>query len=266
MKTEIKNQLILEAASKVHEAWCVGEIRAFYSRFVKELEDAKTPREALDKACYKNGKKRNEIELDVSWIQFHETETLLAFKSFEQFKHLVDLGIIEVKRFTKRSLTKQEQNLAEKNNNYNTQTQEENILRPFEQLSADSQAENLQAARGAVYVYEEYAKRGVTLEQLTSEKAKRAVGTLIHADWMRRNEPTEANKHLFVPYNELDDWAKQQDLDVFMALIEEVKKDEESYRIEPEANLDDINPQAIETAVLNKKAPNPYDSGDVTSK
>ncbi len=254
MKVEDRNQLITNAAAKVHEAWCEGELRAFYSRFIAEVEKGAGNGAALYNACYKNGKQRNALELDTTWLQFHEVTVTEALKTFEGFMDLFNRGIIEVKRFTERTLTEEEQKKAGVGN-YNAVTKTENILRPFDKLSADSQKENLEAAKGAVYVYEEYAKRGATIDQFSSPEAKRAIGTLIHADWMRRNERTEANKHLFVPYEELDEWAKQQDLDVFEALIGEVKKDEAKYAVAKEEGLMKLYPDAQEEAALDAKIP-----------
>lgn len=254
MKQEDKNELIINAASKVHEAWCEGELRAFYNRFVEALKTEKTPGLALGKACYKGDRKRNEAEvLDADFLSSHPAFVSRHLETFEGFKHLINKGWLAVKRFTKRSVTKEEQERL--GDDYNKETQEENILKPFYDLSADSQKENLQAAMGAAYVYEEYMKRGATLEQFETEEAKKAVGTLIHASWMSRNERTETNKHLFIPYSELDDWTKQQDLDVFNALLEEVKKNPEKYAVEKEEGKFALCPEARETQILDEKIP-----------
>lgn len=74
-------------------------------------------------------------------------------------------------------------------------------------------------------------------------------------DWMTKNERTESNKHLFVPYKKLDELEKQQDLDVFEILIGEVKKDEEKYAVAQEEGLVSLFPEAQEKAVLDFKAP-----------
>ncbi len=255
MKTEDRDQLVIDVATKVYEVWCKGELRAFYERFNAVMENgAQRPGNALGEACNKNGKTRNAIELDTDWLMEYTSTVTDALKTFEGFMKLFESEAIVVKRFTKRTLTEEEQKRAGKGN-YRAETQEENILRPFQKLSADSQRENLEAAKGAVYVYEEYAKRGTTLEQFSSEEVKRAVGTLIHADWMRRNERTEANKHLFVPYKELDEWTKQQDLDVFNALITEVKKNKNKYAVAKEEGLMELHPDAQEEAILDLKVP-----------
>ena len=254
MKAEDREELINKAASKIHEAWCEGELRAFYARFTAEIEKGEKKVVALQNACKKNGKQRNELELDVEWIKSNKLTAVDALKTFEGFKDLFNAGIIKVKRFTKRYLTEEEQKKAGKEN-YNEKTQEENILRSFDELSNDSRKENLSAAIGAVEVYEDYAKRGILIKEISDEETKNIIGKLIHADWMRRNERTEANKHLFVPYEELDDWTKQQDLDVFEAVIDEIKKDETKYAVEREEGLMDILPDFQEMGALDMRIP-----------
>lgn len=252
MKEEDRQELVMEAAAKVHEAWCRGELQAFYGRFVAEKQNGASIQDALQSACNKNGKPRNEVELDTKWLNEHTSVVNKALETFENFMSLLDCEVVVVKRFTKRTLTDEEQKRMG-SGNYKADSQEENILRPFKKLSADSQKENLEAAKGALSVYEEYAKRGATLDELSSPENKKDIGTLIHADWMRRNELTDANKHLFVPYEELDDWTKQQDLDVFDALIQEVQKTPEKYSVEVEQDLKNISPEAIEKSVLDAK-------------
>lgn len=254
METKYKEQLISKTAAKVHEVWCESELRAFYSRFTAQIENKKNIPNALHAACKKNNKQRNVLELNINWLNDHELSVTNSLKTFEGFLDLFNKGYIIVKRFTARKLTEKEQKDAGKKN-YNSETQEENILRPFDKLSADSKKENLEAARGAVFVYEEYAKRGATIEQFSSPKAKHAIGTLIHADWMRRNEITESNKHLFVPFKNLDNWQKQQDLDVFATVIEEVKKDKSKYAVAKEDNLKQLHPDIQEKSVLDAKIP-----------
>ena len=255
MKKEDRNELIVNAASKVHEVWCEGELKAYYERFAEAIKTAKTYKRALYEACYKNNKRRNYVEfLDPVFLDFHELWVSELYKTFNGFKHLIKLGCFSVKRFVKRNLAEEE--ITKMGFDYNPKTQEENILRPFCDLSTDSQKENLSAAFGAVAVYEEYMKRGFTREQLGSEQLKAEIGTLIHTDWMRRNEITNSNKHLFVPYSELDDWTKQQDLDVFYAILEEVNKNPEKYMVEKEDGLGEFDVIAAEKAIIETKLSN----------
>lgn len=253
MEQKDREYLIMSAASAIHEAWCEGELKAFYDRFLAERANGATFADALRGACLKNGKPRNECVPDMDWIYGHTTMIDEDFKTYAGFKRqVVQFGAYEIKRFVPRNLTEQEQRNA--GFDYKPDTKEENILKPFAQLSADSQRENLGAARDALYVYEEYAKRGATMEQFKSEEAQRAIGTLIHTSWMKRNERTEANKHLFVPYDQLDDWTKQQDLDVFKALLQEIEKDPQRFAVEKEDGLPRIRPQDQEREVIESKS------------
>ena len=257
MDNQVRDELVLEAASKIHEAWCEGEMRAFYKRFYEVYKTGSTIGDALRQACFKNGIKRNESKLvDFEYVLGHTVMIDEAFRSYEGFKRMLELEYYELKRFVSRELTKEEQEKARED--YNSQTKEENILRDFRLLSADSQRENLEAARSAFITYVEFAKRGVTMEQFESEEAKRAIGTLIHAEWMKRNKKTKANKHLFVPYEKLDDWTKQQDIDVFMAMLDIIKKDPEKYAVEvdltlPKLRIKEMEQLALEIASGKKK-------------
>ena len=250
METKVRSELMMLSASKVHEAWCEGELKAFYGRMQENLKDGANVGAALRQACIKGGKKRNEIELDIGWLDGHGVSTYTALQTYDGFKALVDKGVIEVKRFTGRNLTKDEQKKA--GTNYNPETQEENILRPFSALSIDSQKENVSAAVSAVTVYEAFLKRGATVEQLKQEDMREAIGTLIHADWMRRNPKTASNSYLYVPYAELGDWEKQQDLDVFFAMLEIVESNPEKYFVDKEFGLTPINVKGVEENVLKK--------------
>ncbi len=62
---------------------------------------------------------------------------------------------------------------------------------------------------------------------------------------------TSANSYLFVSYDELDDWTKQQDLDVFKAVLDEINKKKEAYKVEREDGLPKIDSLAVEQAVLD---------------
>lgn len=163
MKEEDRNQLIANIAVRAHEAWFEKELREFYSRYTAEVEKGENIVTALRNACCINGKQRNELELDSVWLMFHEIKTARALQTFDGFLSLFDKKVIEVKRFVKSTLTEEEQKKVDKRN-YNAERKAENILRPFDELSADAQKKRLEAAESAVYVYEENAKRGVTFD------------------------------------------------------------------------------------------------------
>ena len=226
-----REKLIVAAASKVHEDWCTQELKAFFER-VREIhkENPELFGDSFRKACEKNGKKRNEIELDAAYLAMHETLAIRALTDFNSFMKLVDAGAIEVKRFVGRNLTDAE--MIKAGNNY--RNGEENILRSFLELSAESKKENLDAAIGAYNVFVEFSKAGITVEHmLNDENLTRMIGIAIHTDWLKRN-PNHENESLKVPYDELDEWTQGQDITVFKALLEVVMKNKDKFLVNVE--------------------------------
>ncbi len=242
MNKQNKQQLIVAAAARVHEAWCEEELKAFYGRLANEMQKGGNIDEILTNAGIKNGKVRNIVSINRTNI-FNDEWLMVQLSTYEGFKGLIAKGVIDVKRFVSRNLTEKE--IAAAGDNYNAATKQENILRSFEKLSADSQTENLQAAESAVAVYEEMCKCNVSLKQLCSGKFKTEIGVKIHADWMRRNALRKDNSpELFVEYDALDEWVKGQDLTVFNAMLEEVKLDPKKYEVKAKAdqkfNISDV--------------------------
>ncbi len=231
MTNNEKEELIIESASKVHEDWCMQELKAFYERAKANKEKGMNDGEAIRSACFKGEQKRNEVIIDIPFLTGHETLASYCFNSFEDFMKLVRCGAIEVKRFAKRNLTESELKDNILGGNYKVGTGEENILRPFIKLSSDSKKENLEAAVGAFNVYCEMSKAGISIEQMGSDpEIREKIGIAIHTDWLKRNMD-HPNESLKVPYSELDEWTKGQDLTVFDALISIVKKNPENYLI-----------------------------------
>lgn len=227
---EIKEELIIEAASKVHEDWCAQELKAFFTRMKNSLKNGITLFQLLENACYKGEQKRNEVALDVTLLSKYSNEILKVTNSFEDFMFFVNEGVITVKRFIKRNLTEEEQIKA--GDNYKIETSEENILKTFTSLSVESKKENLEAAIGAYNVYEELSKAGITIEQMEKDQNLRTlIGLAIHTDWLKRNK-NHPNESLKVPFNELDEWTRGQDLTVFDALISVVKHNKDKYTVE----------------------------------
>ena len=250
-----KEELIIAAAAKVHEDWCMEEYKAFYNRAVQVKENGRTIKDAWNEACFKGNKKRNEIDLDVPYLVGHDTLASTSLDSFENFMALVRQGGLDVKRFTGRNLTDEEMKEAVRTRDYKVETGEENILRDFKYLSADSQKENLEAAISAYSVFEEMCKSGYEIEDMTTNSDIRAlIGMAIHADWIERN-PDHADKDLLVPYEELDEWTKDQDLTVFDALVSVVQRSgvviarEEGYALPDYRGKEE---QALK-AIRNKK-------------
>ena len=220
-----KEDLIIEAASLVHEDWCNQELEAFFNRAKKiYIEGEKNISKALYGACYKNNVKRNELDIDISFMVGHETMAAQCLDDFDSFMRLVKIGAIEIKRFTSRNLTDEEKKVNLNTGDYKEETNEENILRDFSSLSAASKIENLQAAISAYTVFEQLSKLGINIgEMVNNPNVRNVIGIGIHTDWLKRNLD-HPNESLKVPYSELDDWTKQQDLTVFDAMIKVVKK------------------------------------------
>ena len=216
---EIKDELIIGAASKVHEEWCNGELEGYYNRAVAAVKEGKNEGEALLYACIKGDEVRNEVSVKDG--KFPES----CLDSFDNFMKAVKSGDITVKRFAKRDLTDEEIVRDLPTGNYDLE-KGENILRSFLELSGDSKKENLDAAIGAYNVFEDYSKAGVSVSSMENDpKIKEQIGVAIHADWLKRN-PEHPNDSLKVPYNELDEWTQAQDLSVFSALLQTVKENE----------------------------------------
>lgn len=232
MDKNLSEDLIMQAASSVHADWCIQELKAFYERAKVAYQEIGNPGEALRKACFKGDQKRNEVIIDGPYLNFHVTLASKIFDSFEDFMKAFDVGAIDVKRFVKRNLTSEEkrhQTYGEYN--YKEETGEENILRPFARLSADSKKENLEAAQGAYNVYVQMSKAGISIEDmLNNPEIRDTIGVAIHTDWLKRNMD-HPNESLKVPYSQLDEWTKNQDLVVFDALLGVVKKNLEQYKV-----------------------------------
>lgn len=228
-----KEDLIIEAASVVYEDWCEQEYLAFFKRAREAYIKGESVSTALNLACYKGEQKRNEVSIALNDMFDAEATMGMGYfdpnmntnilSSFEYFMTFVKASTIKIKRFTKRNLTMEEQLENSLSGDYKVETGEENILRPFRSLSADSKIENLDAAIGAYNVFETFSKAGISVAQMEiDEKLRNLIGVAIHVDWLKRNKE-HPNSSLKVAYSELDDWTKQQDLTVFNALLSVVK-------------------------------------------
>ena len=74
----------------------------------------------------------------------------------------------------------------------------------------------------------------------------------IHTDWLKRNLDHE-DESIKIPYSDLTEQAKEQDLTVFGALLHVVKKDMSRYKINPEPNHQIQNYEELEKEVLSNK-------------
>lgn len=248
-----REELIVAAASKVHEDWCMQELKAYFERVRDEYEKSNHIGKSLINACMKNGKKRNEIELDSVYLMMHGTQTAFAMTDFDSFMQLFNAGAIEVKRFVGRDLADAE--MVKAGNNY--RNGEENILRPFLELSAESKKENLDAAVGAYNVFVDFSKAGFTVEQmLNDENLIRMIGIAIHTDWLRRN-PNHENESLKISYDSLDKWTQGQDITVFRALLDVVMKNKDKFLVSAEPGFQLPNYEEEEKIILESMTKSP---------
>ena len=229
MEEKLKEELAVEAASRVHQDWCLQELKAFFDRAKEGYESGKYPGEALREACLKGGVERNELDLDTGFLVGHPTFASRMFSNFDEFVREFfksGEGPVVVKRFVERDLTEEEKDKAKaRESSIEYKDGKENILRPFEKLSIASQKENLDAARGAVKVYIELSQAGVSIDEMLNDpELREQIGIAIHTDWLERNKD-HPNESLKVPYKKLDEWTQGQDLTVFNAMIGVVQSD-----------------------------------------
>lgn len=250
-----REELIVLAAAKMHSAYCEDEYRDFFNRLVQIKKEGKitNPGDMLRKACYENDVQRNEVFLDVAWLQFNETLANLMFSDYDSFKNVIERGGIILKDFSIRDLTDEEIIEMQQTGDYRIETKEENILRPFVQLSNDSKKENLAASLGAFKVYEELSKAGITIEEMENNpEVRNMIGIAIHTDWLKRNMDHE-DESIKIPFSDLTEQAKEQDLTVFGALLHVVKKDIDKYKIKPVPDYQIPDYASLEKEVLSNK-------------
>ena len=248
-------ELIVLIASKMHEDYCEDEYNDYFERLVqiKKEGNITTLGDILRQACFDNDVKRNEVTLDIAWLQMHEILANAMFSDYNVFKTVIKGGGIELKDFAIRDLIEEEIIEMQKTGDYRVETKEENILRPFIKLSSDSKKENLAAALGAFSVYEDLSKAGISIEEMeTDPKIRNIIGIAIHTDWLKRNLDHE-DESIKIPYSDLTEQAKEQDLTVFGALLHVVKKDMSRYKINPEPNHQIQNYEELEKEVLSNK-------------
>jgi len=251
----IKDELIIEAASKMHNNYCEEELKDFFARIqkIKKIDATKQPIEILEEACFDNGNKRNDIVLDVDWLNSHNEKVLEMLTDYDIFIELFNIGVCKVKDFVVRNLDEEEIKKAitqDMDQNYKIETGEENILRPFNELSNDSKKENLFAALGAYNIYEQLSKAGVTIKQMESNpKIRNLIGIAIHTDWLKRNMDHEYDS-LKVPYKELTTKAKKQDLTVFYSLLSVVISNGKKYAIKTVPGTEIVDYESLEQETL----------------
>lgn len=231
---DTREELIVKTASRIHENWCLEDLQEFYKRAREAKETGMSEGETLTSACFQNGYQVNEVLIDIPFLTAHETLASSCFTSFDNFLELVQHDAIEVRKYVKRDLTEKEieENLID--NNYKVETGEENILRPFAKLSADSRREYLEVAIACFKTYSEMSKAGISIDQMEkSQEIRDMVGLSINNNLLRRNMEY-IDESLIVPYSQLDDYVKEQDLKAFDTLINTVKSNINKYEVKKE--------------------------------
>ena len=205
--TTIKKALSYELGADLHTEWCMEELKSFYKRFKEAYSKLDNYGRALEEACYKNGTKRNECELDISFLVGHDIYASRIATDFKVFVNLFKLGAIEVKRYTKRKLTEEETHRTD----IDYVDGKENILREFKYLSVASQKDNLEAAVVAISLVYDKVMNGEEITEETLDK----LAIIVHEEWLRRNDwvfdKEYGNPTLAVPYFKLPEDEKEKD-------------------------------------------------------
>ncbi len=92
-----RNELAFAAAAKVHQAWCEGEMNAFYGRMVAAHETIENPGDAVRAAGMKNGAVRNVVEIDAGFMQAHSSLSTAIFTDRQAFDAVVKINVGDVK-------------------------------------------------------------------------------------------------------------------------------------------------------------------------
>ncbi len=236
--------LVTEIATTLHNNWCDNEIREYFERAkVAKGNFSQGIENILNAACYKKGKKTNEISINREAFETNKDALVSALDDFELFKTLVgkdNTYVVEVRKYAKRNL-----DAPERQEDFKASTGEENILRPYEELSMRSKSENIAAAGRAVDAYKELASAGITLDEMKNNADARVLaGKIMHIGYL------EDNKDDKTYFNDLSSDIKDKDLMVFDTLIGIVENARE-YTLYPVEGVTLPDYDQIEKDVIN---------------
>ena len=246
--------LTTEVAETLHNTWCDNEIKEFFDRariakgnFSQGIENI------LYAACYKKGKKTNEVSFDKDVLKENESQFVEALEDFQLFKTLVgkdNTFIVEVRKYVKRNLDN-----SERQEDFKASTGEENILRPFQELSMVSKADNIAAAAYAVEAYKELASAGISVDAMKHDIDLRTLAEKsMHISYLKEHKD---DKTYFM---NLDSETKEKDLRVFDVLLEIIENARE-YTLYPVKDVTIPDYDQIEKDVINgvfKKPEKPF--------
>ena len=271
-----ETDLIHEVAEVLHNAWVEEEIKEFYERarvakgnitlgvqnVSQEIENI------IFAACYKKGKKRNDIGFDKNRLVENTDALVQSLDDYSSFRTLVGNNpeyVIDVKKYAKRNIPDNE-----KQADFKHSTGEENILRPFSELSSISKRGNVAAALDAFTAYKELTEAGVSLDTLKNDKGIRETALKAMNVSAMKNDPEYR-----IRFSELTDDEKEKDLFALDKLIGVVENSRE-YSLYPVVNAvipdyDKIENDIIEgikpvDKVQNKQGMTAYEAEQVIKK
>ena len=221
-----RNELIAEVAEVLHNTWVEEEIRNFYNGAkVAKNNFAQGIENLILAACYKQGKKRYEVSYDKDELVRRQVEIVESLDDYDAFRTLVGNSpeyVVNVKKYAKRNIVD-----SEKQSDYKYSTGEENILRPFNELSELSKKENVAAAIDAYNAYKELIEAGITLEEMKkNSEVRNLVLKSMNISQMK------GDLEYRVRFSELDEREKEKDLFAFDVLINVVENNR-SYTLYP---------------------------------
>ena len=221
MEQNLREELVLETSKKSHQLWCDNEIRDFFNRLAMQQDENIEVR--FKKACVKDGIIRNEVSINLNYLD----ELDKACHDFNVFVKLINDGVICVKRFVKRDV------FADEFDKLGSDfiDGKENILKDFVDLSTSSKKESLDGASSAVNIYIALSEAGISIRDMEyNASIRNIIGTYIHTEWLKRNK-NHPNKSLMVPFSQLDEFEKKQDLNIFDIMLSVVKDNDDKYHI-----------------------------------
>lgn len=252
-----RTELINEVAEVLHNAWVEEEIRAFYDRarvakgnislgiqnISQELENV------IMGACFKIGKKRNDVDINKQLLDENREKFVEGLDNYEVFRTLVGNNsdyVVTVKKYAKRNIPNNEKQI-----DYKHSTGEENILRPFSELSELSKRTNIAAATDAFNAYKELVEAGISLEDIKNNETNRTL--MLKA---MNVSAMKADPEYRIKFADLTQDEKEKDLFAFDVLTKVVENNR-SYTLYPVVDVEVPDYDQIETDIIEGKVVEP---------
>lgn len=252
-----RTELINEVAEVLHNAWVEEEIKAFYDRarvakgnislgiqnISQELENV------IMGACFKIGKKRNDVDINKQLLDENREKFVEGLDNYEVFRTLVGNNsdyVVTVKKYAKRNIPNNEKQI-----DYKHSTGEENILRPFSELSELSKRTNIAAATDAFNAYKELVEAGISLEDIKNNETNRTL--MLKA---MNVSAMKADPEYRIKFADLTQDEKEKDLFAFDVLTKVVENNR-SYTLYPVVDAEVPDYDQIETDIIEGKVVEP---------